>query len=211
MAYPTEPAAMLGLWIGAILTIGLYSYMLYKETPFYRLVEHIYIGAAFGVRAVTAVKNTWRVAINPLFGGDILYLIPIALGIGMYTIFSRKYRWVSRYSVATLVATMLGVQIVAMLKPNIISQIISTITPPSGNALMSWFNFLFVALGVFAATSYFLLTHEHTGALAPITQIGRYLIMLGLGAMFGNTVLFRMSMLSGRIEYILQALGLIPM
>ena len=35
--------------------------------------------------------------------------------------------------------------------------------------------------------------------------------MLGMGGMFGNTVMFRMAMLSGRAEYLLQVLKIIPM
>jgi hypothetical protein len=58
---------------------------------------------------------------------------------------------------------------------------------------------------------YFLLTYEHKGALKPVTQLGRYFIMLGLGAYFGNTVLFRFSMLAERAKFILQVLGLVPL
>jgi len=35
--------------------------------------------------------------------------------------------------------------------------------------------------------------------------------MIGLGAYFGNTVLFRMAMLSGRAQFFLQVLRIAPM
>ncbi len=76
---------------------------------------------------------------------------------------------------------------------------------------MSWFNFVYIAIGTFCALCYFLLTHEHAGALQHPTRIGRWLLMLGMGGMFGNTVMFRMAMLSGRAEYLLQVLKIIPM
>ena len=43
------------------------------------------------------------------------------------------------------------------------------------------------------------------------TRIGRLFIMIGLGAYFGNTVLFRLSMLAGRAQFFLQVLKIIPM
>ena len=208
--YPTELTGLVGAWVGLVLTVGLYSYMLYKENPLYRLTEHIYLGTAFGVIAITAVKNTQRVAIQPLLGGEIVYIIPIILGLMMYATFTKEYRWISRYPIAALVGTMLAVQITGVLKPNIINQLVTTITPPTDTSAMGWFNFLFTGIGTICALSYFLLTREHTGVLEPTSKVGRWLIMLGLGTMFGNTVLFRMTMLSGRIEYILKVLKMIP-
>ncbi|MEM4728104.1 MAG: hypothetical protein QXD04_07620 [Candidatus Bathyarchaeia archaeon] len=57
---------------------------------------------------------------------------------------------------------------------------------------------------------YFLLTFEHKGPIAYPTRLGRWVIMIGLGAYYGNTVLFRMAMLSGRAQFLLQVLGLVP-
>jgi hypothetical protein len=69
---------------------------------------------------------------------------------------------------------------------------------------------IFMAVSTFCALTYFLLTHEHKGVLTYTTRFGRGVIMLGLGAMFGNTVLMRMAMLSGVAEQILKVLGIIP-
>src|SRR4030067_1067344 len=202
MAYPTEIWGLLGLWVGAVLTVAIYSYMLYKENPLYRLAEHIYIGIAFAITAIVAVQNTNRIAITPLLKGQYMFIIPILLGLGMYTVFVEKYRWISRYSIATLVGVMLGVVTSGTLVPNLINQINSTITAPSGSSTMDSLNFLYVDIATICALSYFLFTREHTGVLAPTARLGRLIIMVGLGVMFGNTVLFRMSMLSGRIEYL---------
>jgi len=210
MAYPTEFWALLGIWVGGVLTVAIYSYMLYKENPLYRIAEHIYIGIAFAIQGVVAVQNTRRIAINPLLEGNLVFIIPILLGLGMYTVFSSEYRWVSRYSIATLVGVMLAVVTSGTLVPNIINQVKSTITAPTGAGLMEWVNFYYIGFGTICAVLYFLFTREHTGVLKPASRVGRLVIMVGLGVMFGNTVLFRMAMLSGRIQYILQVLGIIP-
>jgi len=210
MPYPTDPLGLLGIWTGFFLTLAIYSYQLYKENVVYRLAEHIYVGIAFAVVAVTTWEVTEKTAVVPLLKGDFTYLIPIALGIMMYTIFTPKFRWMSRYSVAVLVGCSLGVRTVSLIIPSIINQVISTISAPKTTAL-DIFNFLFVGVGTICALLYFIMTHEHRGVMKGSTQFGRYAIMIGLGAMFGNTILMRMAMLSGRIEYLLQVLGIIPM
>ena len=43
------------------------------------------------------------------------------------------------------------------------------------------------------------------------TRVGRLFIMVALGACFGNTVLFRFTMLTGRAQFFLQVFKLIPM
>ena len=62
-----------------------------------------------------------------------------------------------------------------------------------------------------SAGMYFLLIYEHTGELKMPTRVGRLFIMIGLGAYFGNTVLFRLTMLTSRAQLFLQVLKLIPM
>jgi len=76
---------------------------------------------------------------------------------------------------------------------------------------MAWINFLYIAVGLICSVMYFLLTYEHSGAMQVPTRIGRLFIMVALGAYFGNTVLFRLTMLTGRAQFFLQVLKLIPM
>jgi hypothetical protein len=51
---------------------------------------------------------------------------------------------------------------------------------------------------------------EHKGLFKIPTQIGKYMLMLALGSYFGNTILLRMEMLSGRVEELLKVFGIIP-
>lgn len=140
-----------------------------------------------------------------------LLIVAVILGFMMYALLHPAYSWISRYPIAILVGSAMGLGMASTIPPNIISQVVSTITAPTTGAPKAWFDFVVIAIGTICATLYFLLTYEHTGALKPTTQIGRWFIMLGLGAYFGNTVLFRLSMLSGRAQYLLQVLKIIPM
>ena len=216
--YPTDPLAIAGLWVALILMFCIYSYPLWKENPAYRFAEHTYVAAAMAIGIIVNLDALRKTAIVPLTQGQFMIIIPIILGFAMYLLLVPKIRWVSRYPIAILVGSSLGLGIATTPLPSIVNQIINTIAPPKagspiwgGLVTADWFNFVFVAIGCLAVTFYFLLTYEHTGAIKPATQAGRYFIMLALGAYFGNTVLFRFSMLAERGQFILKVLGLVPL
>jgi len=199
MPYPTDPAGIAGLWVAWLLMLMIYSYPLYKENLAFRFAEHTYIGITLGVSLIVAMSNVIRIAIVPMLQGKYHYIIPIILGFMMYSLLVPRYRWVSRYPIAILVGAGFGLGMRGVLIPNITQQVISTITPPAtGAGAVDWWNYIYIAIGTICAVMYFVLTWEHRGGLGYATRLGRWIIMIGLGAYFGNTVLFRMAMLSGR-------------
>lgn len=215
-AYPTGIYDILGLWAGLLLMIFIYSYPLYKENAFYRFAEHTFVASALAIGIIVNLQSLQQVVVTPIESGDpiriVLIIIPIILGFVMYTLLIPSKRWVSRYPIALLVGSTIGLSLASGIQPNIISQIISTITTPKAGAqAVDWFTFVWVAVGTICASAYFLLTYEHTGGVKPVTLLGRYFIMIGLGAYFGNTVLFRFSMLATRAQFFLQVLKIIPM
>jgi len=202
---------IVGLWTELILLIMIYSYVLYKETIFYRWAEYTAIAATLAIALNVNMANVVRLAINPLMSGEIHYIIPIVLGLSIYTMLFTKYRWISRYPTALMVGASLGLGMSAQIKPWIVDAIISSITPPKTGGLLDWFNYSVVAIGFAFSLYYFLFTYEQTGIRASFSKIGRWFIMIGLGGYFGNTVLMRMSLLTGRAKFVLQVLKLIPM
>jgi hypothetical protein len=202
---------VIGLWTGWVLMLTIYSYPLYKENPVYRFSEHLYIAVMLAVNLVVNFSNVMRICVTPMMQGDFLMIVPLILGIMIYTMLIPEYRWVSRYPIAILVGAGFGLGIRGSIGPNIQDAIVSTITRPTDGGAMAWINFLYIAVGLICSVLYFLLTYEHSGALQAPTRIGRLFIMVALGAYFGNTVLFRFTMLTGRAQFFLQVLKLIPM
>ena len=211
MAYQTALWDVIGLWTGWVLMLTIYSYPLYKENPVYRFSEHMYIAVMLAVNLMTNFNTLMRICITPLMQGNIMMIIPLVVGLMIYAMLIPDYRWVSRYPVALLVGAGFGLGIRGTIGPNIQDAIVSTITAPSGGGMMEWINFLYIAVGLICSLMYFLLTYEHSGVLQAPTRIGRLFIMIALGAYFGNTVLFRFTMLTGRAQFFLQVLKLIPM
>jgi hypothetical protein len=211
MAYPTAPLDVIGLWVGWLLMLMIYSLPLYKENATYRFAEYLYVGIALAITVITNFAYVVGVAINPLLDGEILMIVPLVLGCLMFTMLIPEYRWLSRYPIALLVGAGFGLGIRGTIGPNLQDAIISTITAPTEGGALAWFNFAYIAVGLICSIMYFLLTIEQTGVLKAPTRIGRLFIMIGLGGYFGNTVLFRFTMLTGRAQFFLQVLKLIPM
>lgn len=210
--YPTDPAGIAGVWAAWLLMLAIYSYPLYKENRVFRFAEHTFIAAAMAISIITYIDSLLRTQLRGLITGEqILLIVPVILGLMMYALLHPDYRWMSRYPIAILVGSAMGLGISSVIIPQITNQVISTITAPTTGGAKAWFDFIVIAIGTICATLYFLLTYEHTGVLKPTTRIGRLFIMLGLGAYFGNTTLFRLSMLAGRAQYFLQVLKIIPM
>lgn len=42
-----EFSTILGAWVAVFLTIGIFSY-LYKDNPFYKMAEHLFVGVSAG-------------------------------------------------------------------------------------------------------------------------------------------------------------------
>jgi hypothetical protein len=69
---------------------------------------------------------------------------------------------------------------------------------------MFWesFNMLLVTLGTFAGLFYFFFSKEHKGAFGRLARVGTWFLMVTFGAAFGYTVMGRMSLLIGRIDFL---------
>ena len=48
-------SAILGAWIAAFLTLGIFSY-LYRDNPFYKIAEHVFVGVS---AAYVAAISFW--------------------------------------------------------------------------------------------------------------------------------------------------------
>jgi hypothetical protein len=51
--------------------------------------------------------------------------------------------------------------------------------------------------------SYFFFSMEHKGLLGRSSRVGIYYLMLGFGASFGYTVMARVSILLGRVQFMI--------
>jgi hypothetical protein len=64
-------------------------------------------------------------------------------------------------------------------------------------------NMLLVTLGTFAGLFYFFFSKEHKGAFGKVAKVGTWFLMVTFGAAFGYTVMGRMALLIGRIDFLM--------
>lgn len=195
----------LGTWIGAFLTLCIFSF-LYRDNPFFRLAESLFAGISLGYYIGIVAVNTLRPnLIQPLasdFAGNWDLCIPLVLGLNLYTRFVPRIRWLSRISLAAYIAYFVGINMVQKLQGEVVPQIGATILNPIGGRWTPIDN-LVVIVGVLTVLVYFYFSIEHRAAVGAVSRVGVWFLMLGFGAAFGYTVMGRISLLIGRMNYLL--------
>ncbi|MCD6161631.1 MAG: hypothetical protein J7K40_04360 [candidate division Zixibacteria bacterium] len=195
-----------GIWVAAFLTLALYSF-LYRDNPFYRFAEHLLVGISVGFLIVIAFNDTVVPKIwDPLFvHGNWLAIIPVVLGLLMFTRFSSKHAWLSRPALALYIGFGAGVFIPANMQSYILTQMKATISPFARLASFGdVLNAVIILVGLITTLIYFYFSKKHEGAFGIAAKAGIYFLMIFFGATFGFTVMARISLLIGRTTFLLR-------
>ncbi len=195
---------LLALWIGAFLTLCIFSF-LYRDNPFFRFAESLFAGVSLGYYIGTVAANTLAPnLVRPLvrdFPGNADLLIPLLLGLNLYSRFVPKIAWWARISLAVYIAYFVGINMVQKLQGVVIPQVGATILSPWGGAFTPLDNLILI-VGVLSVMLYFYFSIEHKGPVKSISKVGVWFLMVSFGAAFGYTVMARMSLLIGRMNYL---------
>ena len=185
-------ATILGAWIAAALTLFIFSF-LYKDNPFYKFAEHLFVGVSAGYAVVAGVR---RVIIpnmvEPVLQGDYIYIVSGIMGLMMLTRIFPKISWISRWAIAFTVGVGSGYSIITYLHSNALDQVKATLLP------LSSFNNILLIVGVLTGLIYFFFSKEHKGIFGGAAKVGIWFLMVAFGASFGYTVMARISLLIGR-------------
>jgi hypothetical protein len=169
---------------------------LWKENKVFRTFQHIYVGIAAGYGIVMQWKAIKNMAYTPLVTkGVYTWIVPIVLGLMLFTRFFKQVNWLARWTVAFLIGIGSALAI-KILETEFVRQAQATFLP-----LNSFNNWLLV-LGTLAALTYFYFTVKPNPALTGAAKLGRYVLMLAFGAGFGNAVMGRVSLLISRMQFL---------
>jgi hypothetical protein len=199
----------IGIWIAALLTLGIFSF-LYKDNPFYKFCESLFVGVSAGYWFVTTF---WQVMmpklVDNLAAGKFIYIVGGIFGVLMLLRLFPKIGWLSRWSLAVVVGTTAGLYFTRYLVSNGMRQAQNAIVPVFVNGNLS-IGSLVIVIGTFCGLVYFFFSKEHKGAFGGLAKVGIWFLMISFGASFGYTVMSRMSLLLGRLDYLFGTwLGLI--
>ncbi|NLN79683.1 MAG: hypothetical protein GX141_12295 [Armatimonadetes bacterium] len=193
----------IALWAGALCTFGIYS-VLYKENKFYRFFEHMFIGLYGGY----GVYITWHNILYPKWwkpmtaDGQWWWIFAAVVGSMFYFMYSRRHAWISRVIFGLFMGFAAG-GIFREFYEGYFPQIGSSMKPFTGG-YANVLSVLVFYVVLIAALSYFFFSFEHKHPVVRSTAVaGRWFLMIGFGAMFGATVMGRMTLFIGRLNFLI--------
>jgi hypothetical protein len=209
------------LWLAGFLTLGILSF-LYKDNPWYKLTEAIYVGISAGYWFVALFWDNfyskfWIGVFPPerlneagqlVSSGkpDYWLIIGGVLGLMMLMRLLPKIGWISRWSLSFVVGATAGLWLINYFSSFVMRQLEDTVGPLFGEAfsasLYTTVGNIVVAVGTFTGLIYFFFSREHKGAFGGAAKVGIFFLMITFGASFGYTVMSRMSLLIGRIDFL---------
>jgi len=199
----------IGIWIAALLTLGIFSF-LYKDNPVYKFCEHLFVGVSAGYWVVlTMSSSVWPNMIEPLFYDFMherhyLLIIPLVLSILLFSRFFPRGDWLSRWSIAFILGVYPALRITGFGQGDLVEQVHGSILPlwvPGhlGTTIGNWL----LVVGLISTLIFFFFSKEHKGALGGSARLGIYFLMISFGASYGYTVMARISLLIGRVMFLL--------
>jgi len=194
----------IGVWIAAFLTIACLSF-LYKDNPFFRFAESLFAGVSLGYYVGITLKQTLEPNLfEPLrdFKTNWDLLVPGILGVVLYMRYIPKVGWISRYALAIYVTYYIGVEFTRKIHGEVLPQLARTILPISKPDQATLISLVYV-VGVLSVLVYFFFSREQGGIMKRISRLGIWFLMISFGAAFGFTVMGRVALLIGRLNFLI--------
>ncbi len=193
------------IWLSALLTLAIFSF-LFRDNILYQFAEHLFVGMSAGyLIAITWHNQMVPNLFEPLFiQGNLVYIIPLLFGLCYFARFIPKMGYLVRLPIAFLLGWGSGAIIPAIFQRDILKQTQGTLLVKE--AFLKWDTGLWAIImlvGVISVLIYFFFSKERKGIMKPAANLGIIFLMLGFGASFGYTVMSRISLLIGRLQFLL--------
>jgi hypothetical protein len=133
------------------------------------------------------------------------WILAVVAGLMFYTVYSKRYVWFSRLILAVMMGLFAGSAFKGFVT-EMFPQISSSFKPLWGNHLspLDIFNNLVFILTLLCVLMYFFFSFEHKHTVVRgSARMGRWLLMICFGVIFGNTVMGRMSLFIERLMFLL--------
>jgi len=195
-----------GVWLAAAFTLGIISF-LYRDNIFYKMCEAIFVGSSAGYWFITYFwdnlhRKFWMQVFDPV-NPQYAPWIGFILGVLMLTrLFGSKISWLSRWPLAFIIGATAGVYMMFYFVSNAMLQIGASIRPIFVGGFGDIVSNLLISAGTFCGLVYFFFSKEHKGAFGGAAKVGIWFLMITFGASFGYTVMSRMSLMLGRLDFL---------
>jgi hypothetical protein len=219
-----HPTHDFGTWVAAALTLMVFSF-LYRDNPFYRFAEHLFVGVSAGYYIVL---NFWSVIVQVLWDplvrafhdagtrgpaslltaqlGDYRgwLIVPALLGLMLLSRMVPKVAWMSRWALAVIIGVYAGIKTTGFAQSDFIAQVQASMQPLWTGNIWSSLDAIVFTIGIATSLLFFFYSREHKGGLGVASKIGMAFLMVSFGAGYGYTVMSRVSLLIGRFQFLLE-------
>jgi hypothetical protein len=190
-----------------LLVVAVISYVVYKPTIVYDIVQRAAIGTASAYGLVRTVETLQSDTIIPIGEGEIVLIIPVILGILIFTRFSREWTWVSRYPQTLMAGTAVGLSMALVFRGQIFNSAVNT-----GYALfesstpLDIFSNIILVVGVVSSLLFYTYSRPHTGTYGRIARIGRIFTLCAIGTSMANEYAWSNGVLVERVDFLINYL-----
>jgi len=209
----------LAVWLGAAVTLIVFSYLA-KDNLAYRMVQQAALGVSVGIGVAVAWKQVlypkwWAPVAGGLQGTrpwtSALWLLALIPGSLWYFQLSRKWFWASTLISGLFLGVAAGLAFksrILLILP-LIGASLKPLNPFAGPGGFGWASFfdclnnlLFLVAMLTTLLYFFFSVRTDNALLKTPMRVGRLMLMICLGAMFGNTVMTRMAYLLERLLFL---------
>ena len=203
---------MIDIWLvlGIVATLMVWSFFFYKNTMIFRIIQELITAIILAHVVVVALQNINKFALTPAIQGNLLLVVPMILGLATYLQLNKRWRYYSQLPVALVLGVGIGIAIRGALSTDIASQVVATMLPIGGDLATSITNVIFIACTLLTIVYFMFSEKTRVGLPSKFSLGGRYIVLWTIGAIFGVVAYSRFALLIGRLQYILQGLGIIP-
>jgi len=193
-----------GTIVSVMFTLAVLTSVFFKKSIAFEIAQPIFLGVAAGHGVVVNIGIIHSSGWKAFLAGETGTIIPLILGILVLSRISSKWAWISRISIAIIVATGAALGLRGALKAQILDQVSATFV--SLNSLEN----IVLFVGTCCTLIYFFFSSKYAklfaghGPLRYVPEAGKVVMMIAFGASFGNAAMGRLSLLIGRMLFLLK-------
>ena len=208
--------ATVGLIIGLILTLLIYSYLL-GDNPLYRIAIHLLVGVTAAYSAVIVFQRViqpiyGQIKENPTNPNNFIWLLPVFLG--LLLLFKRlpTISWLGNISLALLIGVGAAISLTGAIEGTLWPQITAVSTKPT---LIPGQGIVIAILTACTLVAFqFTGRKNHAGEWSQpgwqraIGTVGNIVVTITFGVLFAAVINSSLILLSDRLGYILRFFGI---
>lgn len=186
-------------FIQFVMVLATWSY-LYKDNVLSRISATIVIAISTVHFFLVNMQNVYNMGVIPIFEqGRFVNIIPLLLGFMLYFRLSKEKGWLSSYGYAAGMGLGTGAILSTIVPAQIVGLTITAIEAPSKYGLSG----VVLFLGVVFSLTYWVFTREFSGPYSYILKIGRVFLMVSIGLLYAQDVLWSQSLFVGAAEIVI--------